>query len=94
LANILYQRNGTVFLAGRSSDRGLEAVKTIQERFPDSDGHIEFLKVDLADLSSIKPAVESFLSRSSTLHCLTNNAGVMMTPDGSRSVQVNARHPE
>ncbi len=69
-------------------------MKTIQEQFPDSDGHIEFLKIDLADLSSIKPAVESFLSKSNTLHCLTNNAGVMMTPDGSKSAQVSARYLE
>lgn len=89
LAKILYQRNGTVYLAGRNRNKGLSAVKNIQEQFPKSEGYIEFLEVDLADLSSIKPAIETFLSKSNTLHCLTNNAGVMATPDGSKTVQVN-----
>ena len=92
LAKILYQRNGTVYLAGRDTDKGVDAVKTIQEQFPDSKGYILFLKVDLADLSSIKPAVDTFLSKSNTLHCLTNNAGVMMTPSGSKTAQVSAKY--
>ncbi|KAL9075409.1 MAG: hypothetical protein Q9157_004034 [Trypethelium eluteriae] len=87
LAKILYQRNGTIYLAGRNEEKGLKSIKTIQEKIPESKGHIEFLKVDLADLASIKPAVDSFLSKSDTLHCLTNNAGVMNPPNGSKTVQ-------
>lgn len=85
---MLYERNGTIYLAGRNEDKGLAAVKSIKEQFPQSQGHIEFLKVDLADLSTIKPAVDSFLSKSKSLHCLTNNAGVMTPPFGSKTTQV------
>ena len=88
LSKILYQRNGTIYLAGRNEEKGLKAVKEIEEQIPQSQGHIEFLKVDLADLSTIKPAVDSFLSKSSQLHCLTNNAGVMTPPAGSKTEQV------
>ena len=89
LAKILYQRNGTIYLAGRNTEKAQNSVKSIQEQYPDSVGHIEFLKIDLADLSTVKPAVEAFLSESNVLHCLTNNAGVMMTPDGSKTAQVS-----
>jgi retinol dehydrogenase 12 len=94
LAKILYQCNGTVYLAGRTADKGYRSVKSIREQHPESEGHIEFLKVDLADLSTIKPAVEAFLSKSKKLHCLTNNAGVMMTPDGSKTAQVSISYSD
>jgi retinol dehydrogenase-12 len=42
-----------------------------------------FLHVDLANLASIKPAVENFMSKESRLDTLTNNAGVMAPPVGS-----------
>ncbi|KAI9658014.1 MAG: hypothetical protein M1821_002674 [Bathelium mastoideum] len=87
LAKILYQHNGTIYLAGRSEEKGLKSVETIKKLFPNAQGHIEFLKVDLADLSTIKPAVDTFLSKSDTLHCLINNAGVMFSPLGSKSAQ-------
>ncbi|KAL9090914.1 MAG: hypothetical protein Q9165_005122 [Trypethelium subeluteriae] len=87
LAKILYRRNGTIYLAGRNEEKGLTSIKAIKDDVPQSQGHIEFLKVDLADLSSIKPAVDSFLAKSNKLHCLTNNAGVMNTPNGSKTIQ-------
>jgi len=39
-----------------------------------------FLKLDLADLKSIKASVEEFTSKESELHVLFNNGGVMMPP--------------
>lgn len=52
--------------------------------YPDSKGKAEFLKVDLADLNTIKPAVQEFLSKETRLDVLTNNAGVMTPPSGSK----------
>ena len=89
LAKILFQRNSTIYLAGRNEEKGLTAVKAVRTQFPQSQGQIEFLKVDLADLSSIKPAVDLFLSKSNRLHGLTNNAGVMTPPAGSKTTQVS-----
>jgi retinol dehydrogenase-12 len=42
-----------------------------------------FLQVDLANLTSIKPAAQEFMSKESRLDTLTNNAGVMAPPIGS-----------
>lgn len=91
LATILYGLNATVFVAGRSPSKAEAAIKTIKESAPSSKGAVAFLEVDLADLSSIAPAVATFekheLSRNGTLHVLTNNAGVMFPPNNPVSAQ-------
>jgi len=84
LAKILYQHGATVYLAGRSPDKAIKSINTMKEAYPDSKGRVEFLKVDLSDFATIKPAVEEFLSKESKLHVLTNNAGVMFPPKGSK----------
>lgn len=65
--------------------RAIDAIKTA---VPDSKGRLEFLKLDLADLPSIKQSVDDFLSREEKLHVLTNNAGVMIPPEGSKDSTV------
>ncbi|GIK05910.1 hypothetical protein Aspvir_010024 [Aspergillus viridinutans] len=47
-----------------------------------SQGEIRLLHMDLASLSSIRQAVNSFLSQSDKLNVLINNGGVMATPEG------------
>lgn len=84
LVKVLYQRNATVYVAGRSQDKAYKAISVLKESFPDSKGKAEFLMVDLSDLSTIKPAVEEFLSKETRLDVLTNNAGVMVPPKGSK----------
>jgi len=44
--------------------------------------------IDLSDLSSIKPAVETFLAEENRLDILVNNAGVMTPPEGSKTKTV------
>jgi len=44
--------------------------------------------VDLADLTTVKPAVEKFLEKEEKLHVLVHNAGVMVPPEGSKTTQV------
>lgn len=87
LSKILFQKNGTVYVAGRSQDKGLAAIDEIKKAYPSSAGRLEFLKVDLADLPSIKGSVEDFMSREQRLDVLTNNAGVMTPPKGSVTAQ-------
>lgn len=53
----------------------------------DSTGELVFLHLDLADLSTIKASAAEFLSKESRLHVLFNNAGVMATPQGSKTIQ-------
>ena len=45
------------------------------------------MRLDLADLSTIKASAQEFLSKESKLHVLFNNAGIQAPPQGSRSVQ-------
>lgn len=87
LSKILYQKSGTVYIAGRSKKKAERAIDEIKQAHPSSDGRLEFLKVDLADLSSIKPSVDDFLKREQRLDVLTNNAGVMIPPEGSKAAQ-------
>ena len=87
LASILYQRNATVYIAGRSEAKAATAIDSLQQKFPQSSGKLHFLKVDLSDLTTIKPAVEDFQRRESKLHWLNNNAGIMHPPSNSLGAQ-------
>ena len=87
LARLLYSRNGTVYVAARSSDRAKAAIKWIQDAHPSSQGALHFLRLELGDLSTIKPSAEEFLARESRLDVLFNNAGVMVPPQGSTTKQ-------
>jgi NAD(P)-dependent dehydrogenase (short-subunit alcohol dehydrogenase family) len=84
LSKIIYGKNGTVYIAGRSAEKAEKAISAIKAALPSSTGKVEFLKVDLSDLSSIKPAVESFNNKESKLDVLINNAGVMFPPAGAK----------
>jgi NAD(P)-dependent dehydrogenase (short-subunit alcohol dehydrogenase family) len=53
LSKIVYSKNGTVYLAGRSQDKAEQAIEEIKKAHPSSDGRLEFLKVDLADLVGV-----------------------------------------
>ncbi|KAF7189404.1 Short-chain dehydrogenase/reductase bet4 [Pseudocercospora fuligena] len=87
LARVLYQRNATIYLAGRSAEKATKAIEDIKRAIKSSNGQLHFLHVDLADLTTIKPAVDKFMKEESTLHVLVNNAGTMFPPVGSMSVQ-------
>ena len=62
-------------------------MDTIKKLHPASEGKLEFLKLDLADLSTIKVSAEEFLAREKRLDVLWNNAGVMVPPKGSKTAQ-------
>ena len=73
LCKILYQHNGTVYVAGRSQSKADAAIAEIKQAHPNSDGRLEFLHVDLADLPTIKKSVEDFQKREQRLDVLTNS---------------------
>ena len=73
LCKILYQHNGTVYVAGRSQSKADSAIAEIKQAHPNSDGRLEFLHVDLADLPTIKKSVEDFQKREQRLDVLTNS---------------------
>lgn len=87
LVGILYDKNAVVYVAGRSQDKADVAIAAIRNKYPNSKGRLEFLYLDLSDLPTIKPAVESFLSKEKRLDVLVNNAGVMFPPRDVKSAQ-------
>ncbi|KAI0486798.1 short-chain dehydrogenase [Xylaria cf. heliscus] len=87
VARILYSKNATVWVAARNAEKGASAIASIREAHPSSDGRLEFLHLDLSDLSTIKTAAEVFLARENRLDVLFNNAGVMFPPHGRKTAQ-------
>ena len=87
LSRLLYSLDSTVYLAARSKERANASIDWIKASHPDSKGRLEFLHLELADLESIKPAAEEFLSKEKRLDVLFNNAGVMVPPQGSKTKQ-------
>ena len=76
LTQILYAHNATVYIAGRSPSKASDAISRIKSAHSASLGRLECLIVDLADLATVKSAVDSFMTREHRLDVLVNNAGV------------------
>ncbi|KAI4868213.1 NAD(P)-binding protein [Hypoxylon rubiginosum] len=89
LCKILYTHNATVYMAGRSASKAEKALASIKNASPTSKGRIEFLHLDLSDLSTIKPAVNSFSAQQQRLDGLVNNAAIMYPAKGSTDAQGN-----
>jgi NAD(P)-dependent dehydrogenase (short-subunit alcohol dehydrogenase family) len=87
LARMLFQHNAKVYIAARSQERSEQAIADIKQSCPNSIGELVFLKLVLDDLSTIQAAAHTFIAEETRLDVLWNNAGVMRTPVGSKSVQ-------
>ncbi|KAK4169892.1 NAD(P)-binding protein [Cladorrhinum sp. PSN259] len=90
LVKVLYQKNARVYIAGRSEEKASKAIEEIKASSSadvPSTASLEFLHLDLADLSTIKTSFETFKSKETKLHVLWNNAGVSQPPLGSLSKQ-------
>ena len=83
-ATELARRGGRVFLACRSEKKTQAVIDEIKKELPDA--QVEFLALDLADLSSVRAAAKAFLDKKLPLHGLINNAGLAgargLTKDG------------
>lgn len=87
LVNILYQHNAKVYLAARSEAKTAKVIEGLKAAHPSSKGDLQFLNLQLDDLTTIKRAANEFLSKESRLDVLWNNAGVMIPPAGSKTKQ-------
>ncbi|KAG6330295.1 hypothetical protein ID866_8795 [Astraeus odoratus] len=76
-ARVLLTKNAKVWVTYRDATKGEAALKDLRES-TGRDAH--FLKLNLADLGSIKQSVKEFLNKETQLHVLCNNAGVMHAP--------------
>ena len=75
LSKIIYHAGGKVYIAGRSKAKALESIKSIksstsQNSTQSTQGQLEFLHLQLDDLSTIKASVENFTSKESKLDVL------------------------
>jgi dehydrogenase/reductase SDR family protein 13 len=77
MVEALAARGGRVVLAGRSEERMRSVLAGIRTR--GASASVEFLQVDVSDLSSVRRAAESFLAAGRPLDVLVNNAGVAGT---------------
>ncbi|WP_328317377.1 oxidoreductase [Streptomyces sp. NBC_00388] len=78
-ARELARRGARVILACRSETRGREAEELIRREVPGAEA--EFVRLDLADLSSVREFASGL--RAERLDLLINNAGVMALPYGT-----------
>jgi NAD(P)-dependent dehydrogenase (short-subunit alcohol dehydrogenase family) len=80
-AEVLAGKGARVLLACRSAERGAKALE--QVRAAASGAAPELVKLDLADLASVREAAASVRELTGDkLDVLINNAGLMMTPRG------------
>lgn len=83
-ARALAGRGAKVFLACRSETRTRPVIEEITRETGNAE--LEFLPLDLVDLSSVRAAAAAFLATGEPLHALINNAGVAgrrgITADG------------
>ncbi|KAG5648353.1 hypothetical protein DXG03_004925 [Asterophora parasitica] len=73
----LLAHNAKVYIAARNQEKAEAAIKDLHEQTGNT---AIFLKIDLADLPSIKAGAEEFLKKETDLHVLFNNGGVMLPP--------------
>ena len=75
LAKLLYRNSGTVYIAGRSKENGAKAIGQIKTDVQTKSGQLEYLHLDLGDLTTIKQSASDFIAREQRLDVLWNNAG-------------------
>lgn len=94
-ARILIERGCTVIIAGRHEQKCQAAVASLRHQTNCSPATIDYLLLDLADLSSTREAAKDFQARFDWLDVLINNAGtftdtLQLTKDGyERQFAVN-----
>lgn len=75
---ILAEKNATIVLAVRNTQKGENVVNEIKSRVPQA--KLEVRKLDLSSLKSVKEFADGFNQNYDRLDVLINNAGVMIPP--------------
>ena len=78
-ARAVAELGGEVLLLNRKSSRSTASLAKLQEAVPK--GKFVPIECDLQDFKSVRAAVKEIQSNYKQLYCLSNNAGIMATPD-------------
>ena len=90
-ARVLAARGAKVFLACRSEAKTRLVIDEISAQTGNT--HLEFLPLDLGDLSSVRACASAFLSAGEPLHVLINNAGLAgQRGDHGQRLRARVRH--
>jgi len=88
LAKALYHLNGRVYITSRTESSAQKAISSIQTSSPHpsqqvkaGSGSIQYLLLNLSDLSTVKATAEQFLSKEKRLDIIWHNAGTMVPSD-------------
>ncbi|KAI1204562.1 uncharacterized protein F4807DRAFT_446385 [Annulohypoxylon truncatum] len=76
IAQLVYSKNAKVYMMTRSEEKAKKAIESIKAAVPNSSGELIFIRLDLADITTIKSSADQFLQKEQALHVLFNNAGV------------------
>jgi retinol dehydrogenase-12 len=68
---VLLSKGAKVYIASRSEEKSQQAIEELKRETGKES--VFFLKLDLADLVSVKTAAEEFIAKESQLHTLYNN---------------------
>ncbi|MBL6957147.1 MAG: SDR family NAD(P)-dependent oxidoreductase [Chlorobium phaeobacteroides] len=79
-ARALAGKGARVIIAARDTAKGESAKEKLKKEYPEAD--VAVMKLDLADLQSVRKFSDDFSKRYSRLDLLINNAGVMAPPHG------------
>jgi NAD(P)-dependent dehydrogenase (short-subunit alcohol dehydrogenase family) len=77
-AKALSKQGNEIILAVRNEQKGQTAVESILKENPHAS--LKVMKLDLADLASVREFAKDFSNRFASLDILINNAGVMVPP--------------
>lgn len=79
-ARKLSEKGAHIILAVRNEEKGRASVDSILQG--NREASVEMMKLDLADLASVRQFTSAFIEKYNHLHILINNAGVMIPPYG------------
>jgi NAD(P)-dependent dehydrogenase (short-subunit alcohol dehydrogenase family) len=82
-AAALFSTGADIFITARDEGKAADTLASIRARHPTSKGKLEFIRMELDKLASVREGTAEFLRRSDNrLHVLICNAGVMACPYG------------
>ncbi|KAJ7110090.1 NAD(P)-binding protein [Mycena epipterygia] len=77
IIKVLLTKNAKVYMLSRSKERAEAAISRLKS---ETGKEALFIQLDLADLDSVRKAVDEFKSKETQVDVLFNNGGVMNTP--------------